>query len=505
MLAFGTDVEFAMMVALALIPFVLTILSILAKADIAQTVFVQARLSLYQQRTVAHVPPHLFCKSAMTAAQSNQGTMQAVVSKRRFLLAMILARSLNAAGIGVLISASINLLYQLTRKQLQWEEQEKSKARGAESADEGIEGLVHQRVQRISTDISTLSTLLDFVLAPLVGRFMDAFGRMPTMLLAVGSSAVMRLSVATLPSLRLYIFYRVVVAITANAWFGASAASISDVFGRGSAAFAEATSRVQRYALLAMLTGTYAGRFVKEPQQGFAAVGFMQLLAAGCVGLCVTETLPSKGKMDWSLNTVSPLASFSFFRKSKALTALAVLCTAMELPSHINIDAVYRRQKFGERWSNEQDSSQLVVYQISGVLSTLFHTRLIAKLGQQGACRLDAWCTVIMNLNNALAWHPRLLYLNPLLGVFQCGGLSLDLELQKAAAAASLGVGLLGAATANRSFLPSLVMPRIYTAMYSLWSRTRPSAAYAVAGISAVLTAELVVPWTFARLDPGAS
>ena len=24
------------------------------------------------------------------------------------------------------------------------------------------------------------------------------------------------------------------------------------------------------------------------------------------------------------------------------------------LPSHINIDAVYRRQKFGERWSNEQ-------------------------------------------------------------------------------------------------------------------------------------------------------
>jgi len=433
--------------------------------------------------------------------------MQAVVSKRRFLLAMILARSLNAAGIGVLISASINLLYQLTRKQLQWEakEQEKSKARGAESADEGIEGLVHQRVQRISTDISTLSTLLDFVLAPLVGRFMDAFGRMPTMLLAVGSSAVMRLSVATLPSLRLYIFYRVVVAITANAWFGASAASISDVFGRGSAAFAEATSRVQRYALLAMLTGTYAGRFVKEPQQGFAAVGFMQLLAAGCVGLCVTETLPSKGKMDWSLNTVSPLASFSFFRKSKALTALAVLCTAMELPSHINIDAVYRRQKFGERWSNEQDSSQLVVYQISGVLSTLFHTRLIAKLGQQGACRLDAWCTVIMNLNNALAWHPRLLYLNPLLGVFQCGGLSLDLELQKAAAAASLGVGLLGAATANRSFLPSLVMPRIYTAMYSLWSRTRPSAAYAVAGISAVLTAELVVPWTFARLDPGAS
>ncbi|CAE7707381.1 unnamed protein product [Symbiodinium pilosum] len=234
----------------------------------------------------------------------------------------------------------------------------------------------------------------------------------------------MRLSVATVPSLRLYIFYRVIVAITANAFFGASSASISDVFGRGSAAFAEATSRVQRFALMAMLTGTYAGRFVKEPQHAFAAVGCMQLLAAACVGLCVTETLPAKGTMDWSLNTVSPLSSWSFFRKSKALAVLAVLCTAMELPSHVNIDAVYRRQKFGERWGNERDSSQMVVYQIAGVLSTFFRAPLIAKLGQQGACRLEAWCTVIMNLNNALAWRPSLLYLNPLLCVFQCGGLA---------------------------------------------------------------------------------
>ena len=31
--------------------------------------------------------------------------------------------------------------------------------------------------------------------------------------------------------------------------------------------------------------------------------------------------------------------------------------------------------------------------QIAGVLSTFFRTNLIAKLGQQTACRLDAWCT----------------------------------------------------------------------------------------------------------------
>ena len=29
------------------------------------------------------------------------------------------------------------------------------------------------------------------------------------------------------------------------------------------------------------------------------------------------------------------------------------------LPDHVNIDAVYRRQKFGALWSNQQDSSQM--------------------------------------------------------------------------------------------------------------------------------------------------
>lgn len=36
------------------------------------------------------------------------------MSERRFLLLMILARSLNASGLGLLFSASTNLLYQLT-------------------------------------------------------------------------------------------------------------------------------------------------------------------------------------------------------------------------------------------------------------------------------------------------------------------------------------------------------------------------------------------------------
>ena len=48
----------------------------------------------------------------------------------------------------------------------------------------------------------------------------------------------------------------------------------------------------------------------------------------------IPKTDPRMFKSE-SRNTVSPLSSWSFFRKSKALAVLAVLCTAMEPPGHV--------------------------------------------------------------------------------------------------------------------------------------------------------------------------
>ena len=48
----------------------------------------------------------------------------------------------------------------------------------------------------------------------------------------------------------------------------------------------------------------------------------------------------------------------------------------------------------------------------------------------------------------------------------RCGGLSLELCLQREAESVQVGSGALQAADANRSFLPSLLMPRFYSAVY---------------------------------------
>ncbi|CAE8664511.1 unnamed protein product, partial [Polarella glacialis] len=139
--------------------------------------------------------------------------------RRRLLVAMTVVRSLNAAGIGLIVSASTNLLYELARTK----QQERKKAQNlrdsdsqeaansSEQADDetkGDEVALHRQVQQISTNIGTIATLVDFILAPIIGRFMDAFGRLPTMAFALGCTSFMRLGLAAAPSLRSYIAYR---------------------------------------------------------------------------------------------------------------------------------------------------------------------------------------------------------------------------------------------------------------------------------------------------------
>ncbi|CAJ1385750.1 unnamed protein product [Effrenium voratum] len=387
-------------------------------------------------------------------------------AEQRFLCLMILARSLSAAGLGLLVSASADLLYQLMRQ--------RSSAQ------------VHQRVQRALTNVATLSTLLDFFLAPAMGRYMDTVGRLATMMLALGCSAGVRLWLAAAPSLPVYLFYRVLVSVTGTAWFGASAAAMSDVFGRGTPGFAEASSRVRRFALVAMMAGTYSGRMIKAPRHAFAIVGLVQLLALSTVG-CMKETLKAPA--------ARPQGSFwSFFRQSQALLGFAVLNTAMELPGHVgNLSQVLRRQRF-RHWTTAAESTHVLLLQVAAVVSTYLRPRVL-ELGFASAARLDCWCGALISLNSALAPAAVFLALNPVLACLQCGDLAVELCMEREAAALNLGTGALKAASANRGFVPALVMPRLYGALYS-W---RPEAPFLVASALSLLAAEVVGPWAFGK------
>lgn len=131
-------------------------------------------------------------------------------------------------------------------------------------------------------------------------------------------------------------------------------------------------------------------------------------------------------------------------------------------------------------------------------MHTFLRTRILKHLDFVSAVRLDNWCNAICCLNNAFCTRPSFLALNPLLSCFQCGGLSLELCLQREAESVSVGSGALSAADANRGFLPSLIMPRVYSWLYRVRGGTAP---YLVASAMSILAAEVVAPWTFARLQ----
>eukprot|EP00434_Breviolum_minutum_P030310 symbB.v1.2.026811.t1/scaffold2711.1/size76840/2 len=147
------------------------------------------------------------------------------------------------------------------------------------------------------------------------------------------------------------------------------------------------------------------------------------------------------------------------------------------------------------------ESTHLLLLQIAGVIHTFLRTRLLKHLDFASAVRLDNWCNALSFLNNAFCTKPSFLALNPLLSCFQCGGLSLELRLQREAESVQVGSGALQAADANRSFLPSLLMPRFYSAVYR-WSPW-PALPYLLASGISIFSAEVINPWTSARLKQG--
>jgi len=432
--------------------------------------------------------------------------------RSRLTLAITSLRCLNGMAIGLLVSASINMLYELVREAEEAAQRAKEMLAAADRgkddspsqpalARQTTPAPVHHRVQRITTLIGTVSTLVDFFTGPLIGRFIDAVGRLPTMTVALSISGLARLSLALRPSLGAYFAYRVLTTITGPAFMGATLAAVSDLHGPGTQSSAAASSMVQRYALLSMLLGTYLGRIVKSSRLAFVLCGSLQLTAVGVAGLALQETLPVRSKMDWSLRGLSPTAALAVYGRSRALAALGALATLRELAGYVNIHAVYRRQRFAE-YGREQESTQMILMQVCGFLSTFLRVPLMDGLGLRASTRLHAWCDVAVNMISALAPRAELLYLNPVVSLLQCGGLSVERCLQQEAALVGVGQGELGAAEAKRCFLPSLIMPNVFTAIHTRLSSTAPAAPYFVAAALAALAAEVATPWAFRRLSP---
>lgn len=275
--------------------------------------------------------------------------------QRITLRCLIVARCLNASALGLAVVASPSLLYKLATP-------------GSGEHNVAVDASVHRRVQSLQTNIETVVTLLNFFAASPMGHFLDAAGRLPSMLIGLMGSGLVRLAVVTRPSSFKYFWYRVVVSICTPMFMRATDAALGDLYGPGTVAKAQATSTIQKYTLPSMLCGTFASRWLKRPQKAFMVCSALQLAAVATLLAGMRETIPVRRKMQWSMDRVNPLSFIQLYRHSRALSAIAILSLLRELPAYIgSVDAVYQRTKFKE-WGQDQDKTLMMVAQVSGFL-----------------------------------------------------------------------------------------------------------------------------------------
>ena len=74
--------------------------------------------------------------------------------------------------------------------------------------------MVHRRVQQEQTTHDTAIAVAEFMIGPLIGSAMDAYGRLPAMILAPLISGIFRLRLACQAGLDFYLVYRIVTQIS---------------------------------------------------------------------------------------------------------------------------------------------------------------------------------------------------------------------------------------------------------------------------------------------------
>merc|ERR1719401_2469102 len=132
----------------------------------------------------------------------------------------------------------------------------------------------------------------------------------------------------------------------------------------------------------------------------------------------------------------------------------------------MNVSDVFQRQKF-EAWGPRQDSIQMVVAAASTFVGTFLAAPSMKRLGLQATARLHGWCGAAMVLILACAPRVEALLAAPVFMALQHGDAALGRCLELEAELLGLGQGALAAAQANRCFLPSVVMPQLFTGLYS--------------------------------------
>ena len=372
--------------------------------------------------------------------------------------------------------------------------------------------------------VETINSLVSLFWSPLMGGICDSFGRRRLLVVLPAFSAAARLLVATFPSRRSYIAYRIANAMALVPLVSTVIPSmLMDVHGRSTPEYTQRANNMSRAMTITRLTvSMLLGRLNKPSSRAlYAAAGLCSLISTFAFA-SVPETLPPGKRKVFSFKTsANPLAFVDFFKlrssnKVHRTRQLLALALALQSASCYNSTVdTFRKERFGEdEWNVAARARMSIVSEVLGIAESYvyeyilnFWVRMVAfsnprKSGSHSLSDLAKVASysqrvkAISTANSILAEKPRFLIANLLLDMVRSGPLALDRLL--AAITTDEGNGNVSAALYSLEWPIRMIAPRLFQAAFSasmaMPGRLKLSGAFVLAMAIQMINAEVVLP-----------
>eukprot|EP00038_Savillea_parva_P024702 m.44845 g.44845 ORF g.44845 m.44845 type:complete len:456 (-) comp6578_c0_seq1:18-1385(-) len=387
--------------------------------------------------------------------------------RTRQLVALTLGRSLQGASIMLSIFASPEVLVNVFRGD-------------------------RPKTQRVLALIGTGTTLLTFGVGPLSGALMDAIGRRPFLIGGSAVAAMLRYFIAFRPTVSSYIVYRFALTLATMPFFSAFRAAVADLTDRTTDEYARVMATIDTVATVTRMSALALSGWL-SPRQSLMAGAMASGVASLCFAVGAPETLKHEDRrpIDWA-KIRNPFASFQTLAQSRRLARLAILSVLLDVPEWNSTLQMYRSQCFG--WSMRENSQMALVGQLTSLSRSFVLVEFLRRSGTRGTAVWSQRLGAAAALTNALVADPRFVILSPIFQSLRHGDAAFDRIFSVEAKESNLGEGEKEFLLSNLSTLSGLVLPNVYSAIYSATADSRPQTVFLLCACLHLLNAEVVVP-----------
>eukprot|EP00514_Thraustochytrium_sp_LLF1b_P005564 CAMPEP_0184516478 /NCGR_PEP_ID=MMETSP0198_2-20121128/5053_1 /TAXON_ID=1112570 /ORGANISM="Thraustochytrium sp., Strain LLF1b" /LENGTH=354 /DNA_ID=CAMNT_0026906807 /DNA_START=318 /DNA_END=1378 /DNA_ORIENTATION=+ len=324
----------------------------------------------------------------------------------------------------------------------------------------------HTRADKVRAHVETMNTMSGFLFRPMVGSFIDAYGRRAGLVGGPALAALARLLVVKFPTNTNYIIYRFVNLLSMIPLMQAFSATLSDKLGgRGSKEYARVSKATSMLLALVRSVSLMLTSRVRNSRQRFLLAGAFNVMASATFYLFVGESLGKAERRPLKLvKAANPFAFLPFFAQSSKLRALALFTLARSAPEYNGTTGYYRRKRF--HWKLQDEARVQQIGNFAEVVGPLVSLPLMERIGRRRTAICLQTARAVVNLNTAFTPDSRTLLCNPvLLALFD--STCTDRLDHEAASSVDAGSGELSSNLMNLRFPLGMVLPNLFSSMFS--------------------------------------